>query len=272
MMKNIVSAKWLHTNFNNPNLIILDASPASNKSGLVVKYPNMQIKDARKFDFKNDFSDSNSPFPNMFPSPDVFEEGCQNLGINNQSIIVVYDNLGIYSAPRVWWMFKTMGHQKIAVLDGGLTAWIEAGYSSEGISERDYKKGNFKANFQPKYVVDINFIEKNIKTQEALVVDARSSGRFLGTAPDPREGLPSGSIPNSVNLPFKEVLNNGKFKKPEALKLIFAKFNIEKEKPLVFSCGSGITACIILLAANQVITNPKTVFDGSWTQWALTKL
>ena len=271
-MKSIVSAQWLNSHFLNPNLIILDASVAKSKSGLTVKNPGIQIKGARKFDFKNDFSDKKSAFPNMLPSPEEFEKGCRNIGICNKSILVVYDNRGIYSSPRVWWMFKTMRFDNIAVLDGGLDAWVSLGFPIEKLKSENAKKpqGNFTANFRSYLVVNKDFVRQNIETQTHLLIDARSSGRFLGTQLEPRAGLPGGNIPNSVNLPYTEVLKEGKFKSKPELNKLFSKFKIG-DKPLIFSCGSGITACIIMLAAEQILDNPKAVYDGSWTQWALTE-
>ena len=188
------------------------------------------------------------------------------MGINQNSKIVVYDNLGIYTSPRVWWMFKTMGHQEVAVLNGGLPEWVKKGYATTSIQQNTYKKGNFKATLNSDVVLNFEAMQSCSTNREAIIFDARSKGRFEGTAPEPRAGLRSGSIPNSLNLPWKEVLKNGKFKSKKALKEIFSK--IKKEESMVFSCGSGLTACIILLAAELVNDNPKRVYDGSWTEWA----
>ncbi len=267
MIDSLVSPQWLYERINQPTIIVLDASPESNKSGLIPSHPTKQILGARKFDSKHTFSDKNSSLPNMLPSPEAFEKGCRELGINNESIIVVYDNLGVYSSPRVWWMFNTMGHSNITVLNGGLAAWVDAGFPVEEIKLQSYEKGNFTASFQPDWVVNKEFIHQNIYRNEALILDARSTGRFNGTQPDPRPELPSGNIPNSVNLPFKEVLQDGRYKSTEELSSIFSKFKLQNRR-LVFSCGSGITACVIMLAAQQVVDNPKAVYDGSWTEWA----
>ena len=271
MIKDLVTPQWLHNNKDNPNLIILDASPESNKSGLEVTYPNLQIPGAIKFDIKNKFSDLNASLPNMLPAPKQFEQACQDIGINKDSILVVYDNLGIYTSPRVWWMFKTMGHDTIAILDGGLTAWIDAGYAAVAICNNRIKRGDFKANFNPHWVVDTKQVKEIINNKNALLIDARSKGRFYGITPDPRPELPRGHIPTSVNLPFKEVLQNGTFKNKESLQELFSEFNTQ-DTPLVFTCGSGITACIVLVAAHQVLPNKKAVYDGSWTAWALSEL
>jgi len=205
--------------------------------------------------------------PNTFPSATQFEDECQKLGINETSLIVVYDNLGIYSSPRVWWTLKIMGHQNVTVLDGSFPNWIEANHPNEKIEVQEYNLGNFKAKLRPNAVKDYNYIKPNTKTNQALVLDARSKGRFNGTAAKPREGLRSGSIPNFLNIPFGDVLENGKFKPEEDLKAIFSKINPENKEP-VYSCRSGLTACFVLLAGELILTNTTAVYDGSWTEWS----
>lgn len=267
MFPSIVSSHWLHENLNNPDLIILDASQATNQAGKNSEFENVQIKGARHFDLKNTFSDSTSEFPNTLPSQEDFEKEARKLGINASSKIVVYDNLGIYTSPRVWWMFKTMGHNAVAVLDGGLPDWVEQGFETEQKLISKVETGNFEANFQPDLVVDYSSVLSNIITENSLLIDARSSGRFNDTEPDPRKGLKSGHIENSINIPFESVLENGKFKSIAALNALFEVVQNEN-RPLVFSCGSGITACIVMLAVELVLKNKKAVYDGSWTEWA----
>jgi thiosulfate/3-mercaptopyruvate sulfurtransferase len=265
-MKNtIVSSQWLQENLTHPELIVLDATPKNNKAGLHSNFENVQIKSARYFDLENNFSDRDGKFPNTFPTAQQFETECRNLGINGSSFIVVYDALGVYTSPRVWWMFKAMGHENIAVLDGGLPEWIEKGHPTEPKHNKTYELGNFVAQFEIEQVKDFEFVLSNIEKQEALVIDARSSDRFLGIVPEPRKGLRSGTIPNAINIPFESVLENEKFKSKDDLKALF-KDKIQ-EKPLVFSCGSGVTACIVLLAAEMVLDHKKAIYDGSWTEW-----
>jgi thiosulfate/3-mercaptopyruvate sulfurtransferase len=265
-MNAIVSTTWLFENLENPNLVILDASPSENKSNLTPEFTNIQIKGARQFDMEKVFLDKENPIPNMIPNEKVFEEECQKIGINSDSIIVSYDNLGIYTSPRVWWMFKAMGHQEIAVLDGGLSAWKNANFPTE--PRGNYKKlaGNFIANYQPELVVDSSAILENIASKKMLVVDARSKERFSGLSPEPRENMSSGHIPNAINLPFEKVLHQGKMKPKEELIKIFKNLN-DENKPLAFTCGSGITACIILLASELISENKNILYDGSWSEW-----
>ena len=233
-------------------------------------FENIGIRGARHFDLKNEFNDVSSKLPNTLPGPKQFENSCRKLGINNSSKIVVYDNLGIYLSPRVWWMFNALGHQNIAVLNGGLPEWISQGNETVQQVENNITRGDFEAKFHPEMVKDYDFVLSNVTLKESVLIDARSAGRFKGIAPEPREGLQSGNIPGSLNLPYTEVLENGKFKSREELSEIFNNLKID-EKALIFSCGSGVTACIILLASELVSKNDKSVYDGSWTEWAQTK-
>ena len=262
----LVSSQWLFENLHNPDLIILDASQQAITAHKTADN-NSQITGARYFDLKNNFSDKGSDLPNTLPNAAQFELESQKLGINHNSVIVVYDNLGIYSSPRVWWMFKTIGHQNIYVLNGGLPYWRANKYPTEEKQAQQYEPGNFKAQFNPENVKDFDFIKSNLNNKNEIVVDARSAGRFNGTSPEPRAGLRSGSIPNSRNIPFGDVLQNGSYKSKEALAEIFSTINPEN-KNLTYSCGSGLTACIILLAGAIVLPNKMAIYDGSWTEWA----
>lgn len=257
-MQTIVSATWLHQHIEKSNLIILDASMA---------FHGLAIPQARLFDLDHAFADTSSPFPNTVPKPEQFEMECQKLGIDQDSQIVVYDNKGIYTSPRVWWLFQIMGHKNIAVLDGGLPAWIENGFETVSEHFKPTKKGNYKSEYQKDMVITFDQIKANIDQQKFVVVDARSAGRFNGTAPEPRKHLKSGSIPNSVNLPFEDVLDSGKFKSEDEIKKLFQSI-VKDHQELVFSCGSGITASIILLASVIGYKNSLKLYDGSWTEWA----
>ncbi|MFD2517587.1 sulfurtransferase [Salinimicrobium flavum] len=266
MKSPIISAAQLNRRLDDPNLIILDCSPQSNVSGLKPEFGNTVIKNARYFDIDTDFSDLTSGLPHTLPSPEQFGKNCRKLGLDNSSEIVVYDNLGIYTSPRVWWMFRAMGHDRIAVLDGGLSAWVKSGYPTQTAHDTAKKSGNFTARFKPELVSDLDFVKQNLTAKEALIIDARSRERFIGTVPEPRAGVRSGNIPGSVNIPFEEVLDNRKFKEKEELRAVFKEVN-DPSKELVFSCGSGITACILLLASELVLDQKKSVYDGSWAEW-----
>lgn len=265
-MNPLVSINWLSENLNAPNLVILDVSLESNVANIEVEFPGIQIKGARYFDLKGSFSDLESPLPNTLPHPEAFALACRKLGVNNNSTIVVYDNIGIYASPRVWWMFKSMGHKSIAVLDGGLPAWKNKNYPTESIQTQELPEGNFKAVFNSNFQKTASQILENITSKKAVVIDARSNGRFCGLVPETRENLKSGHIPNAVNLPFLEVLKDGKFLLSTEISAIFKKLNIDKQ-PKIFTCGSGLTACIIMLASEIISEDNHFLYDGSWTEW-----
>ena len=261
-MNKLVSSAWLLDHLGNPDLVILDASMAA-----VPEYENQIILGAQKFDIKGVFSDQSSEFPNTFPTAAQFESAARALGIQNDSRIVVYDNKGVYSSARVWWMFKTAGHDAVSVLDGGLPDWVHNDFPTATDYAEAAEQGNIEIRLKASNIKLFEEVEDNSKSPDFLVVDARSKGRFDGTAPEPRAGLQSGCIPHSVNLPFTAVLEEGKFRKPEELAQLFQQINPEN-KELVFSCGSGITACIILFARELVEEKSLLVYDGSWTEWA----
>lgn len=267
MNQPLVTVEWLSQHLHDTDLVILDASPQSNVSGLTSEHENICIPGARFFDLKNDFSDPNSPLPNTIPTPEHFQESCRKIGVDNHHKIVVYDKLGIYTSPRVRWLFRAMGHEDVYVLDGGLPAWVKAGNPVDPISKIIYPVSNFEAIFDPSRLKSMQQLVTNLKTKEFLVFDARSVGRFMGTAPEPREGLTSGHMPYAINIPFESVLEDGYYKPKEEILKLFTKPVIE-DQDLIFSCGSGLTACIIELAAELVLENKTSVYDGSWTEWA----
>jgi len=262
----LVSVNWLSQNLNEPNLVILDVSLESNIANIKVEFPGIQIKGARYFDLKRNFSDLESRLPNTLPNPKYFSLACRNLGINNNSIIVVYDNIGIYASPRVWWIFKSMGHKNIAVLDGGLPSWKNKNYPTESIQNRVVPEGNFKAIFNLNLQKKAFQILENIVSKEAILVDARSNERFCGLIPETRKNLKSGHIPHAINLPFLEVLRDGKFLSPNEISTIFKKLKIDK-RPKIFTCGSGLTACILILASTLISEDNQFLYDGSWSEW-----
>lgn len=265
-MNPLVSVSWLSQNLNAPNLVVLDVSLESNIANIKVEFPGIQIKGARYFDLKRNFSDLESRLPNTLPNPKYFSLACRNLGINNNSTIVVYDNIGIYASPRVWWMFKSMGHKNIAVLDGGLPSWKNKNYPTESIQNRVQPEGDFKVKFNPNLLKKAFKIIENITSKEAILVDARSNRRFCGLIPETRENLKSGHIPNAINLPFLEVLKDGKFLSTNEISATFKKLKIDK-RPKIFTCGSGLTACILILASTLISEDKHFLYDGSWSEW-----
>ncbi|APZ47162.1 sulfurtransferase [Polaribacter reichenbachii] len=269
--KPLVSVDWLFHHLNDEKLIVLDATlpkvTAKKETEIEEKY---QIENAIFFDIKKVFSDVNAPFPNTVLSAKEFEEKAQNLGINKDSCIVVYDDLGIYSSPRVWWLFQLMGFTNIAVLDGGFPEWKLKEYPTEKPMNHQFKKGDFSADYQPEKVKFTEDVLAAINNKNLLIADARSKGRFYATASEPRADVKGGHIPNSVSLPFSDVLLNGKLKSESELKSIFKTINPEN-KEFIFSCGTGITASVLALGAEIAGYKNHAVYDGSWTEWGSTK-
>ncbi|HHC81153.1 MAG TPA: sulfurtransferase [Flavobacteriia bacterium] len=263
----LVSPKWLHQHINEPNLVLIDATIKKvTDTTDSENAPLEQLPKARFLDIKNTFSDTTAMFPNTMLSPQKFTMAARALGINASSAIVVYDALGIYASARVWYMFKAMGHQNIAVLNGGLPEWKKAGYSCE--KRRNYAggQGDFTAAYQPDFFCDFTKVQNAIKQEAAQILDARSSERFYGKVPEPRQGLRSGHIPTSKNLPYTALLENGILKDKKALQRQFNTFQKENTE-FIFSCGSGITACILALGAEIARIKNIAVYDGSWTEW-----
>lgn len=268
--KSLVDADWLFQHLNNQHLIILDATlPKVTAKKDVIIDEKIQIKNAIFFDIKKVFSDTNSNFPNSVLTRHEFESKAQELGINNDSCIVVYDDLGIYSAPRAWWLFQLMGFTNIAVLDGGLPDWISKKYPTEKPKGHQLNKGNFTVNYQPKKVKYTNDVLSAIENDTILIADARSKGRFYATDREPRGDVKGGHIPNSVSLPYSDIIDNGKLKSEEELHAVFSEIN-PKGKEMIFSCGTGITASVLALGAEITGYKNHAVYDGSWTEWGTT--
>ncbi|MGF1800334.1 sulfurtransferase [Vibrio gigantis] len=250
------------------NIIILDASIEFQIPSESEKIKGQMIPGAIRFDYDEDFCNKHTLLPHMFPTEKHFNTRAKEIGINRDSTIVVYDNSGTFASPRAWWMFMAMGHNNVYILDGGLPAWIEAGYATEAGYRTEIKAGNFEGNIQDNYFVNAQQIEGYSSDMSANIIDARSQARFDSEVPEPREGLRSGHIPNSICLPFAQVLDNGKLKPQGELVDIFSALELTPSQPMFFSCGSGVTACIILLAAKLAgYTGEMGIYDGSWTEW-----
>lgn len=263
---NLVDANWLLANIANESLIILDATIPKVGGKEDLRTDKLQIKNARFFDLKNIFSDATATFPNTVLKPLDFEERAKELGVNKTSCIVVYDDFGVYASPRAWWLFQLMGFTNIAILDGGLPYWMAKNYPVERQIHKLFSRGDFKVNYQPSKIVFTDDVLKASKNDDVLIVDARSSRRFLGTEPEPRNDVKSGHIPNSVNLPYTALFNGDNLKPILEIKKIFEKLN-PKHKPFIFNCGSGITASVLDFCATISGYTNTSVYDGSWTEW-----
>ncbi|MFV0540295.1 MAG: sulfurtransferase [Aestuariibaculum sp.] len=260
--KPVVSINWLNEHLCTDKLVVLDGT--INKS---FNTEQQQIPGARFFDIKNAFSNISGQFPNTFPSIEQFELAARNLGINSDSAIVVYDDKGIYSSARVWWLFKAFGYNNVAVLNGGFPKWTEVNLPTENMSLYKGEQGDFTAKIQSRYMKFFNDIKLVSINKTHIIIDARSRNRFNGRQPEPREGLRSGNIPHSVNMPFTDLLVDGKVLKPtKILKQMFSTL-VKQDDAIIFSCGSGITACVLALGAELVGYKNIAVYDGSWTEW-----
>ncbi|HEY5716298.1 MAG TPA: 3-mercaptopyruvate sulfurtransferase [Psychromonas sp.] len=265
----LVSVSWLERHLNHPDMVILDGSwhmPSVKRDGKL-EWLKQRIPNALFFDFDREICDHGNALPHMLPSESDFQASVQNLGINQNSAIVVYDSVGMFSSPRVWWMFKAMGFENIAVLDGGFPAWLEKALPVE--SERlphPVTKGDFIAKYQSELICDAQEVLQASQTDERCIIDARPSARFLGQSAEPRAGMRSGHMPNAKNLPSANLLENHKMKDAYQLALIFEAI-APKEQGVIFSCGSGVTACILALAATLSGYQKISVYDGSWSEW-----
>jgi thiosulfate/3-mercaptopyruvate sulfurtransferase len=261
---NLVSCDWLNKHLGNKNLVVLYTNmdnPITGKTDAVEGF----IPGALFFDFENKVCDKDSSLPHTMASPDVFTDAVRNLGINQQSVVVVYDHKGIYCAPRVWWMFKSMGHQNIFVLNGGLPSWLTNNLPIDKHLSQAKELGNFKASYKQtsfKTATDILQDRENIN-----LLDARSAGRFAGEEPEPRPGLRSGHAPGAINLPFTQCLNGNQLKSFSQLRTLFCELILNADDQIVFSCGSGVTACVLALSASEAGFDNLAVYDGSWSEW-----
>ena len=207
----------------------------------------------------------------MLPDAELFTKEAQRLGINKDSLIVIYDSFGIRSSARAWWMFRAMGHQDVAVLDGGLPAWLEGGHEVSSAEMMLNEPGDFVAEYQPELVKDRLQVEDSIHSSHSKVLDVRSQGRFDGTAPEPRPELRGGHIPGSSCLPFEMLVGDGHMISTRELEALFDE-RLEGDQALIFSCGSGVTAAILALGADLIGRTNYAVYDGSWSEWGLPEL
>lgn len=270
----VVSAHWLARHVNDPELMIFDASMALPGAEPITKI-EAQIGAAQFFDI-NRICDTSSTLPHMMPSTEQFTEQMQALGLNQESAVVVYDDKGIFSSARVWWMLKSMGFEQVSVLDGGLPAWVKSDYEVNKMPNVDTEraKGNFVATHLEGYFSDVSRVLSGLSDPRINVIDARSPGRFSGSEKDPRAGVRSGHMPGALNLHYaalfeQESLQAGQLKSKENLAHMFHRLS-PNHRSLIFSCGSGVTACVLALAATIAGYNEISVYDGSWCEWGST--
>lgn len=266
----LVTSKWLNENLNTPNLKILDCSwhmpDEGRNAGL--EFNDCHIEGSQYFDL--DFnSDPKSALPHMMPSEEVFSKNMSNLGLHNDDTIICYDNSSVHSSFRAWWMFKAFGIKNVFILDGGLQGWQENGYKISNNPDKP-NVGNFKAILDKTLIFNLNNVKEEISSNRYSILDARSPERFYGKVPEPRPGLRSGHIPGSINLYYQSFFKNGYLKSIKELKKLFKEKNIDMGKPVITSCGSGVTACILTFALEQIGKKDVKLYDGSWVEWGST--
>ena len=266
-MSLFVSTDWLAQHLTDPNLVVLDASwhmPAANRDA-GAEYLGGHIPGAVFFDI-DAIADTGTDLPHMLPAPNDFARMVGALGIAEGMTIVIYDELGLFSAPRAWWSFKTMGAKDVRLLEGGGPKWrAERRAVETGTVSRQPRV--FHADFDPARVVDFDTVRARSKDHAAQIADARAAPRFKGEAPEPRAGLRSGHIPGSVNLPVGLLTTDGTLRPAAQLQTLFAEQHLDLNRPIITSCGSGLTAATLALALEVSGARQVAVYDGSWTEW-----
>ncbi len=264
----LVSTDWLAAHLGAPDLRVLDASWHMPDSGRDARseYDAAHIPGARFFDI-DEISDTQSDLPHMAPPVEKFISRMRALGVGDGHRVVIYDSHGIFSAPRVWWLFRLFGKEDVAVLDGGLPKWKAEGRPLEDMPPI-LRDRHFTARRNAGLVRDVTQVAATSKLGDAQIVDARAPGRFGGAQPEPRPGLRSGHIPGSRNVPFGTLLNDdGTMKDADGLKAAFAAGGVDPAAPVVTTCGSGITAAVLNLALERLGNRRHALYDGSWTEW-----
>ena len=265
--ENFVTTDWLASRLGEPDLGVIDASwhmPSTGRSG-AAEFRLGHIPGAVFFDI-DAVSDHSTELPHMLPGPKHFGEAAAALGIGDTDTIVVYDSLGLYSAARVWLTFRIFGAKNVYILDGGLPKWKTEGRALEtGESKRQPQK--FHAEMNVGAVATLADMRMAVVDKSAQIVDARSAERFAGKAPEPRPGLRSGHMPGAFNVPFDRVLDNGNLASRERVEAAFRNAGVDLDKPIITSCGSGMTAAILTFALDSIGRTAKGLYDGSWTEW-----
>ena len=268
--RTLVSTDWLAAHMKDPDLRVLDASwylPDAGRNPRA-EYDAAHIPGARFFDI-DEISDARSDLPHMAPPAEKFMSRMRKLGVGDGHQIVVYDGAGLMSAARVWWLFRLMGHRDVAVLDGGFPKWQAEGRAIEDMPPV-VKDRHLTVRFQNHLVRDVTQVSQASKLGTTQIVDARAAERFRGDAPEPREGLRAGHIPQSRSVPFTTLLNDDKtMKSPDAARAVFQDAGIDPEKPVITTCGSGITAAVLALALERIGNDSWSLYDGSWAEWGM---
>lgn len=265
----LVSTEWLAEHLSSPELVLLDATfamPGAIPAASEI-FAAGHIPGARFFDIDR-IADSASPLPHMLPAPEDFAATAAALSLHDDAPVVVYDAAGLMSAPRAWWTLRVFGHENVAILDGGFRKWKAEG-RAQTTEPAPPKKATFTPRFRPELVRSRADVLANLDTAAAQVIDARAAERFEGTAPEPRPGIRSGHIPGSLNLPFGQLSDpaTGEVLPPETLRARFREAGLDPHKPVIASCGSGVTAGVLAFALSLLGRDDVAVYDGSWSEW-----
>jgi thiosulfate/3-mercaptopyruvate sulfurtransferase len=263
----LITTDWLAANLNAPGLVVVDGSfylPAM-KRDASAEYLAGHIPGAIRFDI-DEIADHSTDLPHMLPSPENFAAAVGKLGISDQDTIVAYDGHGMFSSPRVWFTFRLFGAENVFVLEGGLPKWKAEGRALESGSVSHPIKA-FMVRDGGNIVASLARVQRALASHNAQVVDARSAERFRGEAPEPRPGVRSGRMPGSYNVPSSKIVKNGLLLPPSQLRQAFVASGVDLDKPIITSCGSGVSAAILWLALDAIGKSPQALYDGSWSEW-----
>lgn len=263
-----VGADWLAEHIDDPEIQIIDArmaSPGQEDRNVAQEYLNGHIPGAVFFDIEA-LSDHTSPLPHMLPRPETFAVAMRELGVNQDKHLIVYDEGNLFSAPRAWWMLRTFGVEKVSILGGGLAGWQrDVLLLEEGAVE--LPEGEFNAAFNPEAVVKVTDVLLASHENTAQIIDARPAARFNAEVDEPRPGLRRGHIPGALNVPWTELVREGELKTTDELDAIFFSRGVSYDKPIIVSCGSGVTAAVVLLALATLDVPNVKLYDGAWSEW-----
>jgi thiosulfate/3-mercaptopyruvate sulfurtransferase len=267
-MNPLVTTAWLAGRLHDPGVVILDATlPPVGVTPAVdtrAHYLAQHIPGAVFFDIE-ELSDRSSPLPHMLTTPEVFSRDLSALEIGDEMDIIIYEQEGVFSAPRAWWMLKSFGARNVYLLDGGLRGWIAAGLPTES-GDVHRVPASFHATLDQDAVKDFSQIQEMIAAQ-GQILDARSVGRFAGSLPEPRPGISSGHMPGAISIPFTELVEEGRLKRAEELRHIFAAKGVDLKQPITTTCGSGVTAAVIALGLEVAGAKQVSLYDGSWAEY-----
>ncbi len=265
----LVTTDWLAGELGKPDLLVFDATkylPNEPKDGRT-EFRAAHIPGARFFDI-DEIADPDTDLPHMVPAPGRFARLMGALGVATTARVVFYDQKGLASAARGWWLMGLFGHDQAAVLDGGLPKWRREGRKTEAGDPTPASPATFRPDYRATRLRGVGDVLANVRSQAELVLDARAAGRFTGEIPEPRAGMRSGHMPGAASLPYTDLLNpDGTFRPATDLKARFAQAGVDGSRPVVTSCGSGVTACILTLGLRLADLPEGAVYDGSWTEW-----